>query len=301
MNEVFQISTPEPSGVLVPSGIATDSQSRSRCTFQNLKDKAAAIEDLYANSGVRLRSNCALARMIQNAKDLWEHWLVSQGETTYGMLFTAMHLDRIAEAVLPLRNEDTRVKYLKALMVGTIDFFERKESYAKNMLWELEVWSKLRKKTKSVFLREPPDIVVEFDDARIGIACKKVYSENSVEKTLSTAVGQIEREFEFGVAAINVDELLPPSKIVNSSSSQSVKERLHQHSGEFLQRHDRHFRKYLASGRLVSAIVSSSMISDVPTERPRFSNTWEWTVWTIPGLPERHQWQLDRFYNVVMG
>jgi hypothetical protein len=300
MNQVLQIWTPQPSGILVPSGLATDNDSQSRHGFLDLKDKAAAIESLFADSGVRLRSDSALGRMILNARDLWEHWFLAQGETTYEMLFTAMHLDRIAEAILPLRDEDMKVQYLNALMAGSMDFFDRKESHAKDMLWELEVWSKLRKKTTRAFLKEPPDIVVEFDDARIGLACKKVYSENGVEKVLSKAVGQIEREFEFGIAAINVDDLLPPHAILEASSSRYVKERLLQHNGQFLQRHDRHFRKYLASGRLVSVIISSSIISDVSNEKPRFNNVWQWTVWTIPGLPERHQRQLGRLYDIVM-
>lgn len=303
MNQVFRVWRVEPSSLIMPSGIAIDSDLRSRCGFLDLKDKAVAIEALFAKSGVSLRSDSGLGRMIQNAKDLWGQWFVGQGEIRYELLFAAMHLDRIAEAVLPLahEDEDTRTRYLNALLSGTVGFFERKQSRAKNLFWELELWSRLRRKNQRIFLKEPPDITVEFDDARIGIACKKVYSESGVEKTLSRAVNQIEGRFEFGIAAINLDDLLPPNAILREASSEAVKERLHRCNGEFLQRHDRHFRRYLASGRLVSVIVSSAVICDVPIERPQFSNAWQWTAWTIPGLPEEHQVQLQRFYEIVMG
>lgn len=301
MKRTGQIWTPQSSNIVIPTGRFSDSSTRSRSTFLELKKRAIAIEDLFTEVNVRLRPDSGLGRMIQNAKDLWESWFLNEsGGQTYEMLFVAMHLDRIAEAMLSLKGEPEQAQYLKDILSGTLDFFERKKSHAKNIFWELEVWSRLRKKTKQVFLKEPPDVVVNFDDTRIGIACKKIYSERHVQNVLSQAVSQIEREFEFGIAAINIDDLLPPQAILNLESSHEVAERLHQHNGEFLRRHDRHFRKYLAKGRLISALISSCIISDVPYERPRFNNAWQWTVWTIPGLPKDHQVQLDRFYNIVM-
>lgn len=301
MKRTGQIWTPQSSNIVIPTGRFSDSSTRSRSTFLELKKRATAIEDLFTEVNVRLRPDSGLGRMIQNAKDLWESWFLNEsGGQTYEMLFVAMHLDRIAEAMLSLKGEPEQAQYLKDILSGTLDFFERKKSHAKNIFWELEVWSRLRKKTKQVFLKDPPDVVVNFDDTRIGIACKKIYSERHVQNVLSQAVSQIEREFEFGIAAINIDDLLPPQAILNLESSHAVAELLHQHNGEFLRRHDRHFRKYLAEGRLISALISSCIISDVPYERPRFNNAWQWTVWTIPGLPKDHQVQLDRFYNIVM-
>lgn len=301
MKRTGQIWIPQSSNILVLAGRFTDSSTRSKSTFLELKERAEAIEDLYASADVRLPADSGLGGMIQNAKELWESWFLNKTSgQTYEMLFMAMHLDRIAEAILPLKGEQEQAQYLKDLLSGTLDFFERKPSHAKNVFWELEIWSRLRKKTKQVFLREPPDIVVDFNDSRIGIACKKIYSERHVQNVLSEAVNQIQKEFEFGIAAINIDDLLPAKAILNLNSSQAVAERLHQHNGEFLQRHDRHFRKYLAEGRLISAIISSCIISDVPNEKPQFNNAWQWTAWTILGLPKEHQIQLDRFYDIIM-
>ena len=301
MKRTGQIWIPHSSNILVLAVRFTDSSTRSKSTFLELKERAEAIEDLYASADVRLPADSGLGGMIQNAKELWESWFLNNTSgQTYEMLFMAMHLDRIAEAILPLKGEQEQAQYLKDLLSGTLDLFERKPSHAKNVFWELEIWSRLRKKTKQVFLREPPDIVVDFNDSRIGIACKKIYSERHVQNVLSEAVSQIQKEFEFGIAAINIDDLLPAKAILNLNSSQAVAERLHQHNGEFLQRHDRNFRKYLAEGRLISAIISSCIISDVPNEKPQFNNAWQWTAWTILGLPKEHQIQLDRFYDIIM-
>lgn len=296
-----RIWTPQPSNIVIPTGTFSDSFTRSRSTFLELKERAKAIEDLFTEANVRLQPDSGLGHMIQNAKDLWESWFLNEsGRQTYEMLFAAMHLNRIAEAILPLKGEPEQAQYLRNVLSGTLDFFERRKSHAKNIFWELEVWSNLRKKTKHVFLRDPPDVVVNFNDTRIGIACKKIYSERHVQNVLSQATSQIEKEFEFGIAAINIDDLLPSQSTLNLESSHAVAERLHHYNGEFLGRHDRHFRKYLAKGRLISALISSCIISDVPCERPRFNNASQWTIWTIPGLPEDHQVQLDRFYSIVM-
>ena len=258
MKRTGQIWTLRPSDILVPTGTFTDSSTRSKSTFLEIKERADAIEDLYAHADVRLPPDSSLGGMIENAKKLWKSWFLDNTKgQTYEMLFMAMHLDRIAEAILPLKGEEEQTQYLRDLLSGTLDFFERKASHAKDMFWELEVWSRLRKNIEQVFLREPPDVVVNFSDSHIGISCKKIYSERHVQNVLSKAVNQIEKEYEFGIVAVNVDDLLPPNATLNLNSSQAVAERLNQHNQEFLQKHDRHFRKYLGGGRLISAIISS--------------------------------------------
>ena len=145
-----------------------------------------------------------------------------------------------------------------------------------------------------------PDVVVNYDNSRIGIACKKLYSERHVQNILSEAVRQIERDFDFGIVGLNLDDLLPKDVVLKGDSTNAVAERLLRANNLFLQKHERHFRKYLAKGRLISAIVSTSIVADVPSERPQFRNTYQWTIWTIPGLDARYQEPLNKFYETVM-
>ncbi len=215
-------------------------------------------------------------------------------------MFLGMHLDRIADTVLLLKNESKKSTHLKKLTSGTLDFFERKRSNSKNYFWELEVWAKLRKRKNEVYLIEPPDIVVNYNNSRIGIACKKLYSEKHVQNVLSESVKQIEKEFEFGIVAINLDDLLPPNVVLKMESSEAVCEKLNQINTNFINRHSRHFVKYFSTSRIISVIVSTSTITDIQSERPKFSNTYQWTVWTISGLTTRHKEQLDNFYKTIM-
>lgn len=297
---IERIWAPSPSGILVQTGRVTEVSTKSRKDYLEIRTRARQIEELYSEAGISIPSNSSLGELIRCGKDLWENWMFHNADgLTAEVLFSAIQLDRIADALLPLSGDTQRANQLKKLLSGTLNFFKRERSNAKNALWELEAWSKLRKRTTEVYLVEPPDIVVHFQGARIGIACKKVYSERHVQNVLSEAVQQIQNDFEFGIVAVNIDDLLPGDKVLKLGTSKAVYDRLGLYNTQFLQRHDRHFRKYLSRGQLISAIVSSSVISDIETERPRFNNAYQWTIWTVPGLPAAHQLQLDRFYEVI--
>lgn len=55
----------------------------------------------------------------------------------------------------------------------------------------------------------------------------------------------------------------------------------------FLKKHQRHLQKYLTSGRLLAALVSTSVIADIKTERTRLYNARKVQFWNIPGLTEK--------------
>ena len=290
-----------PSGVMVPSSKITDLSVRSKSNFLDIKNRAVEIENLYKNCEIRLDARSGLGQLIKHAKELSNNWLLANDNGfSYEIFFLSMHLDRIAKNILLLENVPDKVQFLKRLKSGNLDFFNRDKSEAKNTLWEIEVWAQLRRRINSVQLEEPPDIVVRFENSNIGISCKKVYSENHVQNVLSKAVKQIEKEYEFGIVAINIDDLLPPDVVLKMESSDVVIERLHGFNTAFINRHIRHFTKYFSQSRIISAIVSTAIIVDVPSERPRFRNTFQWTVWAVTEIPERYKAQLKKFYNLVM-
>ena len=142
-----------------------------------------------------------------------------------------------------------------------LDLMNREQSKAKDTLWELELWQALARMGMHVTLEEP-DIVVSFDGARIGIACKKFYSENNVSKVLSQAVSQFEGDFAFGMIAINLDDLTPASTILKATSIDQMLEMISQVNYSFIKRHERHFRKYLEPGRV--ALLRSFRLPSQP-------------------------------------
>lgn len=301
IKRVGQLWRSLPSGIVVPEGIFSDISIRSKKTLIEIKNRAQEIENIYSDAGIRLPPNSSLGQLVGNTKELSNNCLLNkEDDLGYEMFFGGIHLDRIADAILPLRDERKRGHYLKDLTSGSLNFFERKRSKAKNIFWELEVWAKLRRRTEKVFLVEPPDIAIEYDESRIGIACKKLYSERHVQNVLSQAVEQVEKEYDFGIVAINLDDLLPEDVVLKMESTEAVGKKLNQINSEFIHRHIRHLTKYLSIGRIMSAIVSCSVVADIESERPRFRNSYQWTVWNISGLSDQQEKQISNFYNTVM-
>lgn len=288
-------------GVLIPNGNVLEASNRKKTNFVHVKSRAKEIEDLYASAGVTMSPSCGLAQMIENAKALADRWLSNQtADSSMVDVFYALHLDRLADAILPLRDVPGREKYLNALTSGELDCFSRQNSYAKNIFWELELWSIFRRRWPSASLRDPPDIVLMLAGGTLGVACKKVYSENNVEKVLSEAVGQVEADFDVGVVALSLDELTPPDTILCVRNQMEMDRFLHKHTDEFLARHERHFRKYLSSGRLVSALVSVSVIAHVLDWKVQFNNARASVAWTIPGLAPEKEALLNQFRDIAI-
>jgi hypothetical protein len=283
-----------------PNQQSSESSTLVSETYLEVKDKALALERLYADNKVALPVGCDLARLIADAKSLSDYCLTDHAKLDETLLCRAANLNRIADTVLQLQSVTDRAKYLPLLTSGSLDSLNRQQSTAKDMFWELELWSELRRHDLHAELQEPPDIVVPFEDFEVGLACKKFYSEGHVQDVLSRAVKQMESRFEFAIVAVNLDELLPANKFMSTATHATMGNYLDRFNSDFLRRHDRHFRKYLASGRVVSALVSTSVLAHVQHGRPPFNYARQSIHWTMPGLEAEKEKQLKRFYAKLL-
>lgn len=172
---------------------------------------------------------------------------------------------------------------------------EVSQSHSKNILFELEVTGSLRKIFKDTYLDEP-DIVVPFKDGNVGIACKKIISENNFKKQLSIGVKQIkDNNFIFGIVAINIDNLLPEKTILNADTFNQALDILHNKNMEFINKYSGKFSKYLKDNKIISVLVVSSTIADIKNEKPRFNNISQSTIWTIQELEKEHKNKINQF------
>ncbi len=150
-------------------------------------------------------------------------------------------------------------------------------------------------------LVDPPDIICRFNGAKIAVPCKKIYSVANVEKVLSNAVKQVEAKFDYGIAAFNLDDLLPEDAILSANTNDEAGKILDDFNVTFLRGQERHFRKYLESSRLLAAHISTAALATLKNESPGLTNVRQATIWTIPGLPHDKERQLKRFFNQMMG
>lgn len=266
---------------------------QSKVNHITVHEQIEYIENLFNGSGVRVSPLQNLFKLLNEVKNDFTEY------NTEATMIKALYVSRIVDAIKCLECVENRKKYLKDLLKGSLDFLEHKPSHAKSIFFELEVFTQVKLAFNESYLDEP-DIVVTMEKANIGIACKKITSEKSLQQALSKAVKQINgNSFEFGIVAINIDDLLPEHKILNVETFSNALEILYKHNQDFIARYEHHFRKYLNESRIVAVIVTTSIFTDVKLETPRFNNAFQWTIWTIPEINEKHKQIMNDFRKLV--
>ena len=287
-------------GVFVPTGTVRETSSRASTNFLAVKQRAQAIEQLYAEAGVALSPASGLGMFIENAKRVSDSWLSAKYKYQMTDVFTVMHMYRIADAVLNLVTHYRMRYYLKRLLSGEVDFFKRVPSDAKNVLWELELWSYMKKQGAPVDLKDPPDVIANLSNGVLGIACKKIYSEANIEKTLSQAVQQV-KDYEIGVVAMNIDDMIPAGKVLAVDTPREANRRLLVECEKFLKRHEKRFRKYLSKERLGAALISVRVIAEVRTWDVPFNNYGQTLIWALPDISPNKRSLTNEFGDWMIG
>ena len=263
--------------------------------YSGIKSRALSLVSLFSSHGLDTARSASLQKLIDLTISMSDSWdRNAKDEVTFAHLLAAAQLERIATAALSTAHSAAQTTALRGLLTGTLDLLGRDQSKAKDTLWELELLRVLVDHKIDAALGEP-DLSVRFSGAAVGFACKKIYSEGNVSKVLSNAVSQIEREGEFGIIALNLDELLPANAILKAPTLSVMSSMLEARNNKFLSTHERHLRKYLAPGRAISVLVSCTAIADVENADNRFLNARQTTVWQIPGIPAAKIEQMNRF------
>lgn len=290
------------SGILVPQGRVHQYTQYTRTSLPSLKADAIRIEQLYRHHHVRLSGQSGLGKLIANVKASSDRWILNQNSPN-GMLdiFQALHFGRVSEGILTLEHMENPTEYLRRMLSGSLDFFERSQSLAKNTLWELSLFSRIRAKYQDVWLKDPPDICVKILDSQVAIACKKVYSPKNLPKLLSEAVSQVGEESLFGVAALNIDECILGQHVLKLNTAPEIFETLRTIKDRFIADNQGLFRRYLASGRIIAVLIDLTLIADIPNSNPRFNNAFLSTIWSLTEPPSHLQGYTGKLYELIAG
>jgi hypothetical protein len=269
--------------------------SEDSSSVHKIGEQALALKALFERHGLSMDGSRTLTELftqtLNGSKIIGG---AASGGISFNDVFGAAQMDRVSSAALLLEDESNAYPYLVALLKGSINLLHREQSKAKDTFWELELLSIFRNIGIKASLEEP-DIVVEFEGTEIGIACKKFYSEANVSKVLSRAISQIEKAFDFGIVAVNLDDLLPEDKLVCAATMECASAMLEQRLLTFMKKHERHLRRYLVPGRAMTALVSCGALVDIPTEKPRFQNVRQTVAWHIPGQTTDKSKQVQNF------
>jgi len=288
------------SGVLTPTGYVDDTNFRKSSKLHEVRLQAHRIEEIFSAENIPISPTCGLYQAVSRAKEIGERALNSEADVFVTDIFEVLAFDRLAESIVTLDEAPNRAEYLRKMTSGELDPFIRKKSHAKDIFWEIELWSILRRNHAAAALEDPPDILVPLDHGTLGISCKKIYSERNVEKVISNAVHQVEGSFDAGVIALNIDELVPKDSVLKVNSERIAYRKLRHITELFLQNHQRYFRKYLSTGRTVAAMVCVNVIADIEGTRSQFNNARSAVIWAIPGLQEKKMLLLEEFRKLIL-
>lgn len=269
-------------GILIPDGYRTEvSHEKTRSLIQ-IKEEADTILGMAHKFGVLIPEASDFSRLLNLAVEASNNALVGADITNETMASVAQ-FSRLCDALLAFDNSDDFKLLLERLCSGKLDLQARIQSQPKNYLWEGELLGMLRLCKLDAVMREPPDIVVTCLGEEIGVACKKLYSEKNVEKVFSNGVKQLSDNFDHGVVAFNLDDLLPENLVISERTERAAAERINILNRKFIGYHSRHFNKYLKSERVSTAFVSTSALVSIGGDPQKLRNIRQSTVWALPG------------------
>lgn len=260
---------------------ATDRSDRV-WTYQEITLFVDQAEEALSDIGIRFHPNSTLGVLFKQTRALSTNWETNRTDDGgLKRLIDANHANRIAQAIVAVKGDPNARNCLLRVAKNNMDLSEREISQGKDALWEIELLANLRRHDINAALIDPPDIVANFGFGDYSIACKKVYSHNSVENQVRRACQQIESSRRPGMVAINLDDLAPAQVFLTMKNVSSAMNLLAQFIKEFIDQHRQKLEKFLERSRCDGVFFSISVPVDIEQAAPRFNNVVQMLVWSV--------------------
>lgn len=252
-------------------------------TYAQIYETVQRVQALIESRGYKCRPNSALGSLFQKSRLLSEQWDAQSDAQDILTLMQADDAVRIAEAVEQVLNESQAAEAIQRITKSDMHLTIRQPSQGKDALWELDLLSYLKRKGVAVRMQEPPDLAVILPGllGEYGIACKKVYFENSVEKQLKKGCQQLRDMGGPGIVAFNLDDTTPERAILVQPTRQAANDYLHRLNVAFTRRHQRHFQEAVMRGKCDGILLATAAQADIADMSPRFNRFTQFTLWTV--------------------
>jgi hypothetical protein len=271
---------------------------------QTYADIARTVERLraqLAERGIRCPPNSALGSLLLKASALNEQW---EAQTNGQDILTLMQADealRIAQAVGEVLDEPDAAEAIRRITKSDMNLSTRQSSQGKDALWELDLLKFLKSHQVAARLKEPPDIAIDLPRGlgSYGVACKKLYSEDGLEKPLRKGYQQLERMGSPGLVAFNLDDLTPQRSILVHRTPKHVGDFLHQRNVDFIHRHEEVLQRAVMQGRCDGVLFATTVQADIQGMSPRFNRFAEFMLWTVAQVPMAARRRLEALQGML--
>lgn len=213
-----------------------------KTSYKRLAESMDDFKKLLSEVGLEMKSNTWLyhaydiVKKLANvyADDIRRHKLMEQ-ENKGGEVYSALYDVSLLHDILPFvkgENKDVlKVKLKKILKMVSPPLESLDNSEARNILWELNFFSRLKKANVQVSLGDPnPDILARFSSRKYYIQCKRLYSPKkaALRGNIIRAVHQLEKDLSsedenaLGVLAFSFERPMIGGKLMLVTNSEQI-------------------------------------------------------------------------------
>jgi hypothetical protein len=291
------------SNLAVPSLVRLHGVERSDrvATYAELATLIGRARQALADNGMPAATDSAVESLFGQADRLVREWEQGPPLDDIEMLTLADEAARIADAVLETIKQPEARDAIRRITTSEMRLSTRQHSQGKDALWELDLMSFLRRRGTTVTFKDPPDLELTLPgmSTPYGIACKKVYSENSLNRRFSKGLKQLLPYSGAGLVAFNLDDLTPERSLLRAAVRRDASDYLHKLNVAFIERHRKQFQNAVAAGKCDGVWISSCVHADISGLSPRFNRVTQTTIWTLTGATHGSLIRLGKLKSIL--
>ncbi|MBH1364777.1 hypothetical protein I5T79_10830 [Stenotrophomonas maltophilia] len=257
-----------------------------------IEEATSALSSL----GVKTRPNGSLISIFSSVRKISERSTQLTNEKWEVFFEKATEARRIALSILAAANDPNSRHNFAMIARSDMNPKSAVNSDGRNFLWELDLYRKIRMGGGDIKIAEP-DLVMVLGKRKLeySIACKKIYSERSIQGALRDGVNQIRKKGQPGIVALNIDTLAARRSWTFANENELGKS-LREFNDVFRERHSQDFKKFEEDGLCDGFLISTATYAKVLNSKlPRNHSS------AIMLIPQKNcRSSIDRIFEIQM-
>lgn len=246
--------------------------------LEAMHEKIQLTRSKLAEAGIQINANSSLNSILCSAEAACTS--TAPDDRFSANIIIALTAQRLCESLIYSLDRRMGSAAIMRLCRNSVDLSAREKSQGKDALFELELLAALGLQNIATEVAEP-DLVATIEGERIGIACKKIYSEKKIHDRLRHGYRQITNTQLPGIVAFNLDDLLQGNSLLQAESKDQALAVLERYVVNLVDKNTRTLGEPIARHRCDAVLFSLSYPCHIPTNHPSLVNVTYKYMWTI--------------------
>ncbi|WP_155651199.1 hypothetical protein [Burkholderia stagnalis] len=275
-HEKSQLNTPQ---------VSQNPEPYNKYSYDDVAARIDRVRSAFSERGWRINDGSPMGRLFKHTEKFARDWKTKDRDQIDPLtVVQAGHAHRITAAVLhaldnPAAHQTLHRMHAKPFVLGSVE-----RSTGKDLLWELELYYRLSLQGTTVRLEEP-DLIADFEPWPCSIACKKIYSEKNLDRTLAKGASQIAKSGNHGIVALNIEDLVPTEQLRVCRTTGELLEIGRSTAAAFCTRNASKLRKLVDLGKVDGYLVALAVSAQVLESTTGFVTLHWATIWTTQEAP----------------